>query len=404
MLLRDDLLRDGDSRDRRRRKLAWIPWFLGSAAVLALSVLASYNVLSGRSSPPHLALEGAREARDEARRAAAPAWASGEMVRAEAAWTTAVLELRKQETSFVLLRNFTGARDALKRAEQSFQRATAESNRRRTDARAEAEAAIAEAAHSTARSVAFADSMHLGLFERTMLGRSKVALAEGRALLRAGSYAEARDRAKLATSQSKVVTARAVAAASRFTDSALVAGWRRMVDDTISWSRKTGGVAIVVLKENHRLTVYDNGKAVRTFFADMGYKSVNDKLHAGDSATPEGRYTVTAKKGLGKSTYYKALLLDYPNAEDRANFDRMKKKGRIPKSARLGGMIEIHGEGGRGKDWTRGCVAVTNSDMDALFTKVGVGTPVTIVGGDGKSGMFTELVRQNAPPAAERSQ
>jgi L,D-peptidoglycan transpeptidase YkuD (ErfK/YbiS/YcfS/YnhG family) len=222
-------------------------------------------------------------------------------------------------------------------------------------------------------------------------------------LYREGAFADARDRARTAASQSRVVTERAVAAASRFTDSTLVAGWRRMVSDTVAWSQRTGGVAVVVFKDSHRLTVYDNGKPVRSFSADMGLKSVNDKQHAGDSATPEGRYTITAKKGAGKSTYYKALLLDYPNAEDRATFERMKRAGRIPRGARLGGMIEIHGEGGRGKDWTRGCVALSNSDIDVLFTRVGVGTPVTIVGGDGNGGMFTELVRQSAP-AAERAQ
>lgn len=401
---RDDLPADRSSQGRKSRKLAWIAWVLGSAAAIALSILASYNVLSGRSSPPVFALESARKARDEAWRAGASRWASGPMVEAEAAWNAALLVQRIQETRFVLLRNFTRSREALTSAEEKFHRATSEANHRKTDVKTEAAAALAEAAQTTARSDSFADAMHLGLFERTMLGRSKVTLAEGRVLFREGAYAEARDRAKTATSQSSVVTERALAAASRYTDSTLVAGWRRMVSDTVTWSQKTGGVAIVVFKDSHRLTVYDNGKAVRSFAADMGLKSVNDKLHAGDSATPEGRYSITAKKGLGRSTYYKALLLDYPNDEDRATFERMRRAGRIPRGARLGGMIEIHGEGGRGKDWTKGCVALSNSDIDVLFTKVGVGTPVTIVGGDGNGGMFTELVRQSARPAAERPQ
>jgi hypothetical protein len=55
-------------------------------------------------------------------------------------------------------------------------------------------------------------------------------------------------------------------------------------------------------------------------------------------------------------------------------------------------LIEIHGEGGRGKDWTQGCVALTNSDIDDLFGRVAIGTPVTIVGGDGNGGTFTRLV------------
>ena len=61
-----------------------------------------------------------------------------------------------------------------------------------------------------------------------------------------------------------------------------------------------------------------------------------------------------------------------------------------------GNLIEIHGEGGRAKDWTRGCVAVSNEHMDRLFQRVRVGTPVTIVGGRGEGGVFSGLVRSYA--------
>ena len=57
------------------------------------------------------------------------------------------------------------------------------------------------------------------------------------------------------------------------------------------------------------------------------------------------------------------------------------------------------GDGGRGKDWTRGCVALSNSDIDDLFRRVGVGTPVTIVGGDGH-GRFARLVREHGSASA----
>ena len=169
-----------------------------------------------------------------------------------------------------------------------------------------------------------------------------------------------------------------------------------MVTETAAWSRTTGDTAIVVLKENHRVDVYDGGRVIRSYTADMGYRSVNDKLRSGDAATPEGRYRVTAKKP--GSTYYKALALNYPNDEDRAEFARLKNQRRIPPGASLGGLIEIHGEGGRGKDWTKGCVALANRDMDDLFRRAGVGTPVTIVGGDGQ-GVFARLVREHGSAA-----
>jgi len=76
---------------------------------------------------------------------------------------------------------------------------------------------------------------------------------------------------------------------------------------------------------------------------------------------------------------------------------------RIPRGASMGGLIEIHGNGGRGKDWTKGCVALRNSDMDDLFRRTSVGTPVTIVGGDGQ-GVFARLVREHAAAPAGGTQ
>jgi L,D-peptidoglycan transpeptidase YkuD (ErfK/YbiS/YcfS/YnhG family) len=52
----------------------------------------------------------------------------------------------------------------------------------------------------------------------------------------------------------------------------------------------------------------------------------------------------------------------------------------VPANAGIGSLIEIHGEGGQGRDWTDGCVALSNSDMDRVFSHARVGTPVTIVG------------------------
>jgi hypothetical protein len=97
------------------------------------------------------------------------------------------------------------------------------------------------------------------------------------------------------------------------------------------------------------------------------------------------------------------LLLDYPNQADRARLARLKAAGQIARGAGPGSLIEIHGEGGRGEDWTRGCVALSNPDMDDLFGRVGVGTRVTIVGGEGKDGAFSSLVRDlSRASAADR--
>src|SRR6185436_16037167 len=147
-------------------------------------------------------------------------------------------------------------------------------------------------------------------------------------------------------------------------DAGNISVWRKMHADTVAWSKSTGGNAIVVVKDSHRLHVYDGGRRVQSYRAELGYNMFEAKLRSGDGATPEGRYRVMAKKGKGSSTYYKALLLDYPNEQDRARLAQARRAGQVARGASAGSLIEIHGEGGQGKDWTRGCVALSNHDID----------------------------------------
>jgi hypothetical protein len=73
-------------------------------------------------------------------------------------------------------------------------------------------------------------------------------------------------------------------------------------------------------------------------------------------------------------------LLDYPNATDRSRWERERRAGRVPPGAGPGSLIEIHGHGGRGIDWTDGCVALADPQMDRLFDLVPARAAVTIVG------------------------
>jgi len=91
-------------------------------------------------------------------------------------------------------------------------------------------------------------------------------------------------------------------------------------------------------------------------------------------------YKITKKIKGSKTKYYKALLLDYPNDEDKERFKSEITRGSLPASAKIGELIEIHGNGGKGIDWTEGCVALTDKEMDELFMIAKVGTPVTIIG------------------------
>ena len=156
--------------------------------------------------------------------------------------------------------------------------------------------------------------------------------------------------------------------------------WKKWVDMTVNESKRNGDYSIIIDKFSRKCFVYYKGRQKYEFEAELGKNWVGDKRVKGDMATPEGMYKITKKFDGRKTKYYKALLLDYPNDEDTARFQAEIANGSLPPSAKIGGLIEIHGDGGRGIDWTEGCVALTNSEMDLIYRIVKVGTPVTIVG------------------------
>ncbi len=145
---------------------------------------------------------------------------------------------------------------------------------------------------------------------------------------------------------------------------------------------KRGQTVILVNKMKAKCSVLKSGKVVKAFDAELGSNWMGDKVMKGDRSTPEGVYKITEKKKGVKTKYYKALLLNYPNKEDENRFDKLKRNGSIPQSAQIGGLIEIHGDGGKGIHWTDGCIALKNKDMDQLYDLCSNGTEVVIIGSD----------------------
>ncbi len=156
--------------------------------------------------------------------------------------------------------------------------------------------------------------------------------------------------------------------------------WRRWAEETISQSKEDTAVAIIVDKIDHTCYIYDSGKLVQKYSIELGKNWIGHKRQKGDNATPEGQYLIQKKIQNGQSKYYKALVINYPNETDIQKFNEAKKRGELPSNAQIGGLIEIHGEGGKGINWTQGCVAMKNEDLDKIFNKVTIGTSVTIVG------------------------
>lgn len=220
----------------------------------------------------------------------------------------------------------------------------------------------------------------MGRREAAAFHRARGALARAQALASLGHFRQAHELATAAVNDLAIVHREFANLHARFSDPALRRQWRIWVEQTLAESREQRIVVIIVDKLRRRLAVYREGALLASFPAELGANGLRPKQHAGDRATPEGRYRVVQKKQGAATKYYKALLINYPNEQDRARYLQLKKQGTIPARAGIGSLIEIHGDGGEGRDWTDGCVALRNADMDKVFAWAEVGTPVTIVG------------------------
>lgn len=134
---------------------------------------------------------------------------------------------------------------------------------------------------------------------------------------------------------------------------------------------------VVVTKSKAKMVLMRNGKVMRQYRIAMGDRPKGHKLKEGDQRTPEGRYILDYKKS--DSAYYRAIHISYPNDEDKL---RAKALGISP-----GGQIMIHGQNPNSSltpeeaqkfNWTDGCIAITNRQMDELWGSIEPGTPIEI--------------------------
>jgi hypothetical protein len=367
--------------------------------VLVLTLAAGGNIvatatISGRPVPPDDRLHAALVAVARARRGPAARWAPDELATASAALAGARIEYASQSGRLWPLRDFTSVATRLWSAETAARTADRVGEARRIAARGDAEDVLEDTARLLRAAERLAGKTSLPGEDRVGLARARLLLSEARALVGQEEYVRAGQSAELARVELVQALGPALERAKRFTSSERLRAWKRWMEETREWSQATGRAAIVVLKEKNELVLLERGRAIRVYPADIGSDGLGRKIRAGDRATPEGRYRVVAKKGRGRSRYHKALLLDYPNETDWRRIAEARGAGEVPAGASPGGFIEIHGEGGRGRNWTDGCVAVSNADMDDLFARMKVGSWVTIVGGDGTEGVFSDLVTQ----------
>jgi murein L,D-transpeptidase YafK len=134
---------------------------------------------------------------------------------------------------------------------------------------------------------------------------------------------------------------------------------------------------VVVVKSKRILTLLDHGKVLKTYKIALGGEPVGPKVRQGDHKTPEGVYILDRRNA--HSQFYRSIHISYPDAQDSA---RAAKLGVSP-----GGDIYVHGlpngfawlgSGHRLKDWTDGCIAVTDQEMDEIWRAVPNGTAIEI--------------------------
>ncbi|MBI4698831.1 MAG: L,D-transpeptidase family protein [Nitrospirae bacterium] len=218
--------------------------------------------------------------------------------------------------------------------------------------------------------------MNEGRLSRRQLVMAELLLNEVKLMNERGRYLDAEKKLKIIPVYTESAREAISPILDRYSDKAQIAKWRTWVNEAIETSKERGIYSIFVSKIDKKLILYKNGSPYKTYSIGLGKNGFHDKLYAGDLATPEGKYQVIKKQF--RSRYYKALLINYPNEEDRRQFHTAKRNGLVPASAGIGGLIEIHG-GGK-ESTTYGCISMENNQIDELFKIVDIGTPVTIVG------------------------
>ncbi|MDY6989815.1 MAG: L,D-transpeptidase family protein [Thermodesulfobacteriota bacterium] len=136
--------------------------------------------------------------------------------------------------------------------------------------------------------------------------------------------------------------------------------------------------SVLVIKSESIIYLMNDGKTLKKYHVAFGANPKGPKRQEGDERTPEGKYVLDYRNE--RSSFHKAIHISYPNHEDKK---RAEKEGVNP-----GGQIMIHGQkDGFGwlsffvqrLNWTDGCIALSNSDMDEVWESVEVGTPIEII-------------------------
>jgi murein L,D-transpeptidase YafK len=135
-------------------------------------------------------------------------------------------------------------------------------------------------------------------------------------------------------------------------------------------------------KSDHVLELWADKALVKRYKVALGVGGAGPKQFEGDMKTPVGTYSIS---GLQMGPFHRFLNVSYPNADDRARFAALTKKGLVPKGKGVGHSIGVHGVGDKklsgvhkAVDWTHGCIALDDAEIEELVRLVPVGTKLVI--------------------------
>lgn len=360
----------------RKRRTRAIAMRLGVVAVvIGVVYVIGLKVAPG---PPHAEMDAARSALARARKEGADLYSPRELEKAAQEWIRMMTSVREENDRFFSVRDYDRVLRAAVRTRDAGQLAY---ERSRTVKDSLYWTAVLEG--SRVREQLALVELQLDLLPRssgwsTELAEARSRLGRSEGALRRRDLLQALGLVRQANQVLGTLGVAAGGTLDRYLED--MPEWKTWADDAIASSRETGGVAVIVDKMARKLYLYRGGRLEDSWDVELGPSWMGTKRHEGDLATPEGRYKVRRRRGSGSTTFFRALELDYPNPRDIRRFENDRRTGALPEGARIGGLIEIHGEGGKGADWTRGCIALANNDMEALFNMVPTGSPVVIVG------------------------
>lgn len=328
--------------------------------------------------PPADAIKTAREAISMAVKDRADTYSRKLFTEARIAYDSAMVNWKRQNRKFIFFRDYDSvlmyAELAAKKAEQASDNSTSSTATFKTKVRQKINSMKDLIVNINALFTTYPLSSEV----RSRISKGKMLLEEAEIIYKKGQYLQAdrkiTDAEYLLTSSYEHANSNLKDYFNQFSV------WEGWVRKTISDSNKNRDYSIIIDKFSRKCLIYHNGIKKWEFDAELGRNWVGDKRLKGDNATPEGMYKITKKLDGRKTKYYKALLIDYPNDEDIQQFNSEIANGTLPRNAKIGGLIEIHGNGGKGIDWTEGCIALTDKEMDAVYKIIRIGTPVTIVG------------------------